>query len=352
MPDAERRLLAAIAASPGDPGPIDVYADWLTDRGDPRGELIRLQQADDDGTLRPDGRRRLRALLDAHRDAWLGAIGPLVAKGATRWHLGRPVAVRLVSREPEVVLPAIGAPEWASVEEIEIGALHPTAHDAIDALLAHPALAGLLRLDGPIPASLFWRWVDGPPRPLVHLAFQGLPFARAPLGGFTDANPAPDLPPELERRLFEAPDLPVLRSFALRQAVDVPTGPLVRLLQSPFGRRLRAVEVWTAPLTLGAWVALLAGPLVHLERLTLTAFLTPWRFTLRRAGARFDLDAEATGPRVFGVGPTSLTPTGFVARALDGVRPGLLRVVSVRFAVDPEDGPALADAVERATGAD
>ena len=41
----ESRLLAAVLADPGSDAPRQVYADWLQERGDPRGELIELQLA-------------------------------------------------------------------------------------------------------------------------------------------------------------------------------------------------------------------------------------------------------------------------------------------------------------------
>jgi uncharacterized protein (TIGR02996 family) len=39
----EQAFLDAIRASPGDPVPRLLYADWLQARGDPRGEFVRLQ---------------------------------------------------------------------------------------------------------------------------------------------------------------------------------------------------------------------------------------------------------------------------------------------------------------------
>lgn len=43
--DERAALLAAIEASPGADDPLLVYADWLVQRGDPRGELIHAQLA-------------------------------------------------------------------------------------------------------------------------------------------------------------------------------------------------------------------------------------------------------------------------------------------------------------------
>jgi uncharacterized protein (TIGR02996 family) len=39
----EEHFLQAILAAPDDDTPRLVYADWLDERGDPRGEFIRLQ---------------------------------------------------------------------------------------------------------------------------------------------------------------------------------------------------------------------------------------------------------------------------------------------------------------------
>jgi uncharacterized protein (TIGR02996 family) len=41
----ERGFLEAIAAEPDDDGLRLIYADWLEERGDPRGELVRVCQA-------------------------------------------------------------------------------------------------------------------------------------------------------------------------------------------------------------------------------------------------------------------------------------------------------------------
>jgi uncharacterized protein (TIGR02996 family) len=41
----DSQFLAAIAADPRDAALRQVYADWLEERGDPRGEFIRLEDA-------------------------------------------------------------------------------------------------------------------------------------------------------------------------------------------------------------------------------------------------------------------------------------------------------------------
>jgi uncharacterized protein (TIGR02996 family) len=68
-------LFAAIVAAPDDDAPRLVYADWLTERGDPRGELIilqcRLAGGDTDDALFD----RESTLLAKHQRRWLGEAG-------------------------------------------------------------------------------------------------------------------------------------------------------------------------------------------------------------------------------------------------------------------------------------
>src|SRR5262245_57451036 len=78
----ETSFLRAIADDPERDGPRLVFADWLTERGDPRGELIRLQvELARPGPQLPDHevrvaalvagqQERLRALNLAHGASW------------------------------------------------------------------------------------------------------------------------------------------------------------------------------------------------------------------------------------------------------------------------------------------
>jgi uncharacterized protein (TIGR02996 family) len=90
----ERRLRAAIFARPDDDAPRLVYADWLLERGDPRGEFIQIQctlgrPISSRGPLAPNHpaarpmrftgdpkplEARERALLRAHQKTWIAPI--------------------------------------------------------------------------------------------------------------------------------------------------------------------------------------------------------------------------------------------------------------------------------------
>jgi uncharacterized protein (TIGR02996 family) len=67
-------LLAQIAAAPDDDAPRRVYADYLTERGDPRGELIALQLAPPSAVTA----KRAASLVRKHGLAWLGPLGAVV----------------------------------------------------------------------------------------------------------------------------------------------------------------------------------------------------------------------------------------------------------------------------------
>jgi uncharacterized protein (TIGR02996 family) len=70
----EPTLLAAITADPDDDGPRIVYADWLLQAGDPRGELIAIQCALARGRT-PELVARERSLLERYEAEWLAGAG-------------------------------------------------------------------------------------------------------------------------------------------------------------------------------------------------------------------------------------------------------------------------------------
>jgi uncharacterized protein (TIGR02996 family) len=74
-------FLRAILAAPDDDTPRLVYADWLEERGDPRGEFIRLQVAlaELNGTAPMTHIVRAQELLITHEETWAATVRPLVA---------------------------------------------------------------------------------------------------------------------------------------------------------------------------------------------------------------------------------------------------------------------------------
>src|SRR5207237_10621860 len=78
------RLLRAALDAPDDDAPRLIYADWLQQRGDPRGEFIALQLAN---------KPRADALLAKHKKDWIGRfVGTRTRYGteARQWTRGSP----------------------------------------------------------------------------------------------------------------------------------------------------------------------------------------------------------------------------------------------------------------------
>jgi uncharacterized protein (TIGR02996 family) len=78
--DEKHRFEAAIAASPDDEAAYLVYADWLQQRGDPRGELIVLQHRGQDDAA--------RGLLQRHAEHFYGGLSARPSLLDVTWHLG------------------------------------------------------------------------------------------------------------------------------------------------------------------------------------------------------------------------------------------------------------------------
>lgn len=116
MPAPVESLFAPVWAAPRELAPRQVLADLLLERGEPRGEFISLQ-------LAGAAPRRQRALLNAHRRAWLGALFDVVdlKKEPPVFEHGfvSEVSVRAV-RQAQFHL-ASDAPEWATVRRVRRG---------------------------------------------------------------------------------------------------------------------------------------------------------------------------------------------------------------------------------------
>src|SRR5438874_7243327 len=88
MHPADAAFLRAIRAAPDDDLPRLIYADYLDERGDPRGEFIRLQ-IERPRLPRSDPRRaELKAredeLLRRHREDWEGPLADVVSRADFR----------------------------------------------------------------------------------------------------------------------------------------------------------------------------------------------------------------------------------------------------------------------------
>jgi uncharacterized protein (TIGR02996 family) len=113
-------LLAKLRAHPDDLDCRRVYADWLAQRGDPRGEFITLQLLELDGDPSandPAVRRRISKLRSDHEVEWLGRLASCFCEKSVCFVGGFPVSgrVRPRLRNPGMF---VDAPEWATFRSL------------------------------------------------------------------------------------------------------------------------------------------------------------------------------------------------------------------------------------------
>lgn len=126
-------LLGAVHAAPKEGSPRLVFADALTEQGDPRGEFIALQFAHAAGELPLGKREHMQRLLVASGRTWFDGLENQVAPLGV-FHLGFLREVRLATRTPD---PA--APAWTTIESIDAAGIATT----LSSFLKHPHLASL-----------------------------------------------------------------------------------------------------------------------------------------------------------------------------------------------------------------
>ena len=110
----EERLLTAIYAAPQDDGPRHIYADWLLEHEDARGELMQLQLRGEELTAPAQG--RLDELLRRAKKHWVGPLAPVVREPVFRRGM---LAEARVSWGHRGNIERLGAhPAWATLEEV------------------------------------------------------------------------------------------------------------------------------------------------------------------------------------------------------------------------------------------
>lgn len=110
-------LYAEVYEHPDDDDVRQVLADLLQDKGDPRGEFITLQLLPKPSRAQ---KRRAKALVKEHGRQWLGPLDRVIAKTGVVFERGFLTAARVMFRDQRDVEACGSAPEWATVEEIEL----------------------------------------------------------------------------------------------------------------------------------------------------------------------------------------------------------------------------------------
>lgn len=109
-------LLAAVYAAPADDAPRRVYADFLLEQGDPRGEFIALQLAGDAASL-----KKADALQKKHDKDWLDGL--TLAKDV-RYQRGFLSSVKVVFKNQREAEKFGALPAWATIESLELDSMN------------------------------------------------------------------------------------------------------------------------------------------------------------------------------------------------------------------------------------
>ncbi|MGZ3473775.1 MAG: TIGR02996 domain-containing protein [Polyangiales bacterium] len=148
-------LFAAIRNDPSDDSVRAVYADWLEEQGDPRGQFISLQLATHARAATEDERKSMKALLDKHGQTWLGELGSILQQDQIRFERGFVARAAVTSDD----LPRLAD----CVDAVTIDALFIHGREPFDAsLLRAKNLRGLRFVGGIEPIMLETLASEGP----------------------------------------------------------------------------------------------------------------------------------------------------------------------------------------------
>jgi uncharacterized protein (TIGR02996 family) len=269
MDSTQTRLLDAVLAAPEDDEPRLVYADWLMERGDPRGEFITVQCTE--ARLRREGKRatpayraaanRSRAIEREHLRKWVDAVG------LRRWwgQFERGFVTQLT------ISPKALRSKWGSVfsrwplEHLRLQPQGPAAAGGSPTLGDLAWLAAqpeterlrLLTVDTSWGTSLTLDWA-AVARPLLHnhsvddpaiAVRQELALGVDPIHQAARAvsirTTTPDHIADLNRRCPPAPMLRSLNLSTLSAGVDA--ADMAVLMATPELRGLEELQLWQAP---------------------------------------------------------------------------------------------------------
>ncbi|MGZ3455510.1 MAG: TIGR02996 domain-containing protein [Polyangiales bacterium] len=226
---SEPDLLEAIFAAPDDDAPRLVYADFLLERSDPRGELLTLQFRRHRGeALTAADEKREKQLLTKHAKDWLGPLHGVTRKDDNVFARGFLERCVFQPRNP-ASLAASGHPSWATVRELRVE--NGGTNDSGENVLAHPAmrhLRVLLNCDGPLLEAI---------APRTDFTIE-----RLRMGWFGSRRRGYDRAVAF-RALVDAKGLPRLTALELGHETQCTPAMIVELLESPIGARLQRLRV-------------------------------------------------------------------------------------------------------------
>lgn len=141
----EERFLREIAEAPEDDDLRLVFADWLLEHGDPRGEMIQLQFERLAGTLTPRQETRERRLIEKHRGRWVKNIAKAIVLKEAVFARGFLDTCRIGECSERRMQKMVGDITWATVREMNVRAYRA------DEILLHPVMKSLRVVQGVLP---------------------------------------------------------------------------------------------------------------------------------------------------------------------------------------------------------
>ncbi len=259
----ERALLAAVYAAPAEDGPRAIYADFLQERGDPRGEFIALQlRADWQSPAWRDGpaAQRIAHLLAQHRARWLGPLASCLA--ASKFARGFLDGGALQKGYQAPAPPS--DPMWTTVTAIA-GGIPATDRDPM------PVLASAQQLDA---AALISLAKLASPPPLASLGWRSPSPDWNPVNGYAQKTRV-----AIEAFARVLPRLPALRYLTLEGLGWEAMTP-AQLVWPWRGTSIRTLRITATVAMLGPWLAAAAGS--TLDELELFGDSAAWRINLVR----------------------------------------------------------------------
>jgi uncharacterized protein (TIGR02996 family) len=220
--DRETSLLMQLAERPGDRALRLVFADWLQEQGDPRGEVIALFMRG--SPLALSEQRRVARITLQHAREWLGPLQEIADLYRTRFEDGFLTSLVTVSDpgSADVFDRLAGDPRLSTVRTVSI----PPApdHAPLEKFLAHRFLGWVQRLEL---GSNEWRSLSG-----VELPHLVLDRAVVSSWGSFEGELAP---------LARVPAFTRARALGL-STTDFTNAPTVQRIVSSVGLQLKAVE--------------------------------------------------------------------------------------------------------------
>lgn len=151
-------LIHEIAAAPSDDGPRLVLSDQLTERGDPRGELIALQIRERTTPLNSAQSQRKERLLKQHSRSWLSPLDDVVSLESAVFQRGFLTRCEAHFERETQRSALIGHPLWSTVERLVTDEASLICHPTLKALrsvggLDIASFTTLCRGDRPLPIA-------------------------------------------------------------------------------------------------------------------------------------------------------------------------------------------------------